>query len=100
MDRFLDFIDYIYWTLRDLDVRSPFITAVIIFLAIFALFKRWMLVTLILLLVVLGIGVEYFLFEYEYAESVILKICFTFYNIGGIFIVIIAVYDFFFRRKV
>ena len=100
MDRILDFLDYLYWSIGELELRNPIVSIVIIFLALFSLFKRWMLVILILLLIVFGMGIEYFLLELEYSETIIPKICFAFYNIGAVFIFIIVVYDFFFRRKV
>ena len=100
MERFLDFLDYLYWSIRHSDFKSPIVSVVIIFLAVFSLFKRWILVTLLLLLIVFGIGSEYLLLEMEYSEDIIPKICFIIYGLGAIFMVVVAVYDFFFRGKV
>ncbi len=99
MEYVYDFIKYIHWHISQIKFDNPFVSAVIIFTVIFSVFKRWFLVLLTLMLIVLGMGVKYFFEVKEYSIDLTTKTCIAVYITGGVFIITIAIYDFFYKRR-
>ncbi len=84
---------------QGIDWRDPKISFILSLLAVFGLFSRWKLVITLVLLIALGRGLKYFLVIEDIAENSIGQICMIFYLLGGIFIFVIAVMQFFFKEK-
>ena len=99
MEYVYDFILYIRWHISQIEFDNPFVSAMIIFMVVFSVFKRWFLIVLTLMLIVLGMGVKYFFEVKEYSLDLTTKTCMAVYITGGLFIIAIAVYDFFYKRR-
>jgi hypothetical protein len=86
-------------SLREINWNDPKVSVVLSLLALLSIFRKWRLVVMLLLLVALGKGLRYFLVTEGMLGDRVGQICMVFYLMGGIFIFIVAVIQFFFSEK-
>ena len=88
------FIDMILQNLRAINWDGPAIFVVII-LAILTVFRKWSMLLLIILTVVLGWGAQNLMITSIDSEIAVISVPFVIYCIGGGIIVILALISFF-----
>jgi len=88
------FIDTIIWNIRNIDLQGPAIF-VIIALAFLAVFRKWSMLLLILLTIVLGWGAQDLIITNMESSSDVVTVPFLIYCVGGGTIIILFLISFF-----
>ena len=91
MDRYLDIV---LTNLRNLTWEGPtaFVVAII---AIFALFRKWSLALLIILIVVIGWGAQDMIVMNLDTRDTVISVPLLIYGVGGVMVFILALFSFF-----
>ncbi len=85
--------------LQEIDWGDPKVSVVLSLLGILGILRKWKLVIMLVLLIALGTGLRYFLVTEGMLSDRVGQICVAFYILGGIFIFIVALIQFFFSEK-
>ena len=95
----MNFFRTVFETIQGIDWNDPKISLILSLLAVLAVLRKWRLVMMMVLLIAFGKGLRYFLVTEGILEDRVSQVCMIFYLLGGIFIFVVAVVEFFIGEK-
>ncbi len=95
----MNYFDSTIRFINEIDWKDPKVALILVLLSIFALLRKWFLLLTLIFLIVFGQGLFYLLSKRGYPASMLENIGLGIYLGCGIFLAVVAFYDFFFKDK-